>query len=437
MKIKLAFLIAFLVMLCFLSFLNINITSASPDDRIFVDNPINYALQDTEFTVNVRVTSETAVYGWQVNMSFNPDVLQYVNVTIGDFLADQPEGTLDQFRVDKATKGWILAGSNTFGQYPGVSGNGTLAIVRFHVKTNGESVLNITKPLTYLLQSWGVPAPPGHKPIEEFPSIKENGFFTNIVSPPVADFTYSPSVPLMNQPVTFDASASQAVAPNQIIGYNWTFGDGTGATGVTVEHAFTAGGNYRVTLTVVDDAVASDLVEEVFGTTSMPPVWYALYSSKAVTLSLGFGVDIAVTHIEVSSDEVTAGETISIEVTVVNRGTETESFNVIVYRDITEIEPKKPVSNLAPTANSTVPFSWDTSDVLEGVYSISAEAVDVQGEQNPGNNRLIYGSVTINAPTSTGIPLTTIAAIVGVIVVVVVVIFLLMRRRRSKATSPT
>jgi len=410
----------------------VKVTSASPDDKIFVDKPITYALQDAEFTVDVRATSETPVYAWQVNMSFNPDVIEYVNVTLGDFLADQPEGTIDQFRVDKAAKGWIMFYSTTFGQYAGVTGNGTLATVKFKVKTTGESVLNISQTLTWLLQNWGVPAPPGHAIQEEIPSLKENGFFTNIVSPPVADFTFSPSVPLIGQNVTFNASASYAVAPNQILGYNWTFGDGAVGNGVTVEHAYAAGGNYEATLTVVDDANASDLVEEVFGTGTMPSLWYTLYGSKTVTISLGFGVDIAVTRIVASSDEVTAGETVSIQVTVSNRGTDSESFNVVAYRDITEIEPKKPVSNLASGASFNVTFNWDTTNVAEGTYTISAEAVDVEGEQNPLNNKLTFGSVTVNASTGTGIPITTIAAVVAVIVVVVVIVFLYMRRRGTK-----
>ncbi|WP_255196397.1 PKD domain-containing protein [Halorarius litoreus] len=49
---------------------------------------------------------------------------------------------------------------------------------------------------------------------------------------------------------TFDASNS--TDNTEIDSYEWTFGDGSSATGVTVDHAYDAKGNYTVTLTVTD-----------------------------------------------------------------------------------------------------------------------------------------------------------------------------------------
>src|SRR6267143_3458146 len=64
-------------------------------------------------------------------------------------------------------------------------------------------------------------------------------------------FNYHPTRPMINQPVTFNASATRAyTTPGTIKSYQWNYGDGTNATGVITKHAYTTGGTYRVTLTL-------------------------------------------------------------------------------------------------------------------------------------------------------------------------------------------
>jgi PKD repeat protein len=61
-------------------------------------------------------------------------------------------------------------------------------------------------------------------------------------------FVFTPSAPVDNQTVLFDASGSTGT----IAEYRWSFGDGGGASGRLVSHAFTTPGTYVVTLTLVD-----------------------------------------------------------------------------------------------------------------------------------------------------------------------------------------
>ena len=49
---------------------------------------------------------------------------------------------------------------------------------------------------------------------------------------PTAVFTSSPSDPLVNQPVNFNASGSRAAPGRTIASYEWDFGDGTFGQGV-------------------------------------------------------------------------------------------------------------------------------------------------------------------------------------------------------------
>jgi len=70
----------------------------------------------------------------------------------------------------------------------------------------------------------------------------------------IADFTFTPPTPSLNEPVLFDASDTQ-VDPFLTATYSWDFGDGTpiiDTTEQTVTHIYTLEGSYNVSLTVTD-----------------------------------------------------------------------------------------------------------------------------------------------------------------------------------------
>jgi PKD repeat protein len=69
---------------------------------------------------------------------------------------------------------------------------------------------------------------------------------------PTASFVYAPSGPLSQFPVTFDGSSSFDL-DGSIVSYAWRFGDGSTGSGPVVQHQFSIGGTYVVSLTVTDD----------------------------------------------------------------------------------------------------------------------------------------------------------------------------------------
>jgi len=78
-----------------------------------------------------------------------------------------------------------------------------------------------------------------------------------INDPPVADAD-GPYAGVVDVPVQFDGSGSYDI-DDGIATYDWDFGDDTeGATGVTVAHAYSAVGEYTVTLTVTDNGGLTD-----------------------------------------------------------------------------------------------------------------------------------------------------------------------------------
>ena len=79
--------------------------------------------------------------------------------------------------------------------------------------------------------------------------------FTVMVSnvAPVLDSFTIPNVADVGDSVDFAASASD-VGVNDVLTYEWNFGDGSTASGANASHTFTADGTYQVTLTVTDDS---------------------------------------------------------------------------------------------------------------------------------------------------------------------------------------
>ena len=73
-----------------------------------------------------------------------------------------------------------------------------------------------------------------------------------------------------NQPINFDASRSTAANP--IVSWQWNFGDGANANGLTVPHSFGAPGSYNVTLTVTDNQGQSNSANQIIAIADPPPI---------------------------------------------------------------------------------------------------------------------------------------------------------------------
>ena len=100
---------------------------------------------------------------------------------------------------------------------------------------------------------------------------------------PSASIAFSPSNPAVDGWVQFDGSGSTD-PDGSIATYSWSFGDGTGDTGVVAWHRFTAPGTYLVTLTVQDDDGVNDSTSQAIqvGATNLPPTAAFTYSPASL-----------------------------------------------------------------------------------------------------------------------------------------------------------
>lgn len=88
------------------------------------------------------------------------------------------------------------------------------------------------------------------------------------VAPSGAGFGLAPAAPTILEPVTFTASRPAGTGPRT---YAWDLGDGATATGKTVQHTYTAPGDYTVTLTVANEC-GSTVAQAIITVIGVPDI---------------------------------------------------------------------------------------------------------------------------------------------------------------------
>jgi hypothetical protein len=101
------------------------------------------------FTVDITVNDVTDLYGWSINLTFKPNVLNVVNVTQGPFLQQVANITPWLGQINNEI-GFISPGAVLFDPvqgFPsrGATGSGVLATVNFTVKGQGVAELHFAR----------------------------------------------------------------------------------------------------------------------------------------------------------------------------------------------------------------------------------------------------------------------------------------------------
>jgi len=245
----------------------------------------------------------------------------------------------------------------------------------------------------------GLSSEPAQKPI-------------SVLQPPTANFTYSPKTAIFGEALTFNATMSYDL-DGAIVSYRWDFGDGniTTVANPVITHIYKAPSTYNVNLTVTDNDQLTDTI------------------TSYVTVLLH---DIFVTIVTAMPTTVTAGESISINVKVVNRGNFSETFDVSVYYNGNILDTQMGIT-LSAGADATLTFSWDTTNVLSGNYTISAKASVVPKETDTANNTYINGTVEVKeTPPPTTVPIILyVAAVFTIVIIIATIVIYFFRFRKS------
>lgn len=126
---------------------------------IYVDPPTLTAPSSENFTVDINIEDVTDLFGWQAWLKWDPQLLDVVNATEGSFL--KTSGTTSWIDGMNQSEGWIpIMCTFSDPSLPGVSGNGTLANVKFHGAGPGECVLDLYETKLFNSAPVSVSAPP-------------------------------------------------------------------------------------------------------------------------------------------------------------------------------------------------------------------------------------------------------------------------------------
>lgn len=162
-----------------------------------------------------------------------------------------------------------------------------------------------------------------------------------------------------------------------------------------------------------------------------------LYSPPVSTTFEIIENDIAIVAVTPSETVVQKGEVVEIAVKVKNKGNETVSFGVAVYYDHALIGEER-IEDLASSADTQLVFIWNTTDVSQGTYTISAVAETVEGEIETADNTFVDGTVTVMLSAQWP-PCIIYAFLVGLVIIGALVLFLFLgiaRRRRRRKKQP-
>jgi len=205
------------------------------------------------------------------------------------------------------------------------------------------------------------------------------------VNPPIS-VSVSPTSVVMNvdQSQLFTSSVTNGTPP---YAYKWYLNDTLVLDATAPTWVFTPAiiGTYYVYVEVTD-SVNNAAQSEAAQITVLP----STVNVHDVALAPIINSKSACNHLP------TIGEngTLQINVTAHNLGDSSESFNVIVYANATEIQ-QIAVTDLAPGENITLACEWSTVGFLKGNYTISAYAEPVAGETNTTDNTITGETVAI------------------------------------------
>ncbi len=118
-------------------------TVVPPDVRFTFSATETTLLTDDTFTLNLNAENITDLAGWQTDIAFDPNVLEAVEVTEGDFLKSKVGTTFFQGGTIDNTAGKITDLFSARIAESGVSGTGTLLSVTFKAKAGGETQVTL------------------------------------------------------------------------------------------------------------------------------------------------------------------------------------------------------------------------------------------------------------------------------------------------------
>jgi len=347
------------------------------------------------FTVSVVVENVEGLYGFDIQLKWDPEIIRYINHTTtipaedypppnppspyggilykGDGMVMEVKNIVDENDAipdaEPGTMGfWVYS---CVAPAPPFDGNGTIVIINFEVVGQGSTDIEFVKVpgVTPMLSD------KDGNPID----FTVKGASIEQAGTPIANFDYWPSVGVVNRAVWFNATLSYDV-DGYIVQYKWNFGDGnvTSTEKPIISHNYTTAGEFTVSLVVVDN-----------DTISSKPVYRTVRVCEVRELE--------VANIIIPTNYTAYDTHVTISVTVENNGDVEENCTLSIYYNSSAISTSQWVliesRELSIGAKSYIieDFEWHITGIPknETYYYILANITRVPYELNETNNQLI------------------------------------------------
>lgn len=371
------------------------------------------------FTANITILRAAELNDWQLSVYYKNDILNVTQASEGPFLQSGGSTTFNAMIQNdfNTTHGRVLANC-TLPSGSGVTGNGTLVSLVFHVIGLGNTTITLNEVALY--DSTG----------EAIPYSKYDGYFNNML---IAKLIVQPEQivgPQWIPGTTFTIDIAVTDVEN-LYGYEFKLGyDGTVLTcyGLLINpllntthytasfYANDTAGEVWVKLQFYPPAAPimvytnTSLVTLFFKVDRVGDTNLHLFDTyltdpngDSITHETEDGyfatliVDIAIVDAVARPTKVYQSWLVNVTVTVANKGNLTETFDVKAYYDNTSIGTLT-VPDLAPGEERIINFTWDTTNVQPYYaynYTISIDVPPLQYELNTADNHFTDGKVQV------------------------------------------
>jgi hypothetical protein len=317
------------------------------------------------FTVNITISNVLNLWGWEANVTWDPQYLNLLSKHEGDFIKNQVYSTM--FSATKVGNNVVLfmdaCSSSGNEEEQSASGSGVLATMQFQVTKQTLS----TSMLLSDIELQG-PNPNNATTGTAHPIITPTSDSATttvslvIVGPPTADAGEDQTV-LVGTQVFLNASRSISTGTGTT--YTWTFTDVTKQTltGMITNYTFNNPGTYNITLTV-QDSLGSD----------NSYVTVTVQGAMTITATTSSGASINLTI----SGNITSSQMSNVMIaTSQSANTTTISFTVTGQNGTTGF------------GNITVPKSAVTYGITPTTF-IDGQAAQEQGYSENSNNYSVW-----------------------------------------------
>jgi len=333
------------------------------------------------FTINVIISSVFDLYGWEFKLNWSAVLLDVVSVVEGPFL--KSGGSTFFYTNINATAGRMVVDCTLLGFIPGVSGNGTLATITFHVKNVGECPLNLFDVL--LINSF--------EQIIPCQTLGGYGCFSPAHDVAITHVSASPTLVLPGDFVNINVTVENQGGFNEV--FNVTTYVNSKVIG---EQIVSLSSGSSATIPFTWDTTGFEKGEYTISASATPVLGEVdtgdnNKAANDIVTILYPGHDVAVFGVKSFKTVIGQGYCANIDVTIKNYGVSTEPFEATTYANTTAIQTKTVTLLSGNKIELTV--TWNTTGFSKGNYTISAYAWPVPDETETANNLFVDGWIIV------------------------------------------